>query len=108
MTTHNFLHWLITAVWIIMKALPLASVGLILTLVGLVIYQDNGSFLGIALGVPLGLLGASMTLINLYEALAGIFDRRYSQGHCPICNPPIRGNNDNTFVKSLRTSRPAR
>ena len=87
MANHNFFHWLITALWITIKAIPLIGVGVVVFLVGFLIFKNTGSPFDLMAGLPLMLLGASVAGVNLYEALASILDLRYSRGHCPICNP---------------------
>lgn len=91
MAKHNFFHYLLTALWITIKAIPLIGVGVVVFLVGFLIFKNAGQPYDIMIGFPLMLLGASATGVNLYEALASILDLRYSRGHCPICNPPNSG-----------------
>ncbi|MFH0864330.1 MAG: hypothetical protein V1858_04570 [Candidatus Gottesmanbacteria bacterium] len=85
MKTHNFWHWLITAVWLGLKALLLVDIGIMVLLAGLLFFQREEQFYYLSIGLPLVLLGASIIIINLYEAIAGITDLNYSKNHCPIC-----------------------
>ena len=91
MANHNFFHWLITALWITIKAIPLIGVGVVVFLVGFLIFKNAGQPFDIMIGFPVMLLGISVTGVNLYEILASILDRQYSKSHCPICNPLENG-----------------
>jgi len=91
MAKHNFFHYLLTALWITIKAIPLIGVGIVLFLVGFLIFKNAGQPYDIMLGFPVMLLGAGVTGVNVYEALASILDRQYSRSHCPICQKADQG-----------------
>lgn len=91
MTTHGFGHWFFCILWIWVKTFPLIGAGIIVFLMGFLIFKNAGQPYDLMAGWPVMLLGASVVLINLYEALAGILDSRENLLHCPICNPPNGG-----------------
>lgn len=87
MATHNFFHWLLTALGTILKNFPLIGLGVVVGLFGFLVFNTAEQPYPLIFGLPLILLGLSITLINIYETLAAVLDRRYNQSHCPICNP---------------------
>jgi len=67
--------------------------GIVFGLVGLLMISSGWIFLKmevgwykVVIGFPLALGGATLILINLYQIFAAVFDRYYSQAHCPFCH----------------------
>ncbi len=87
MATHNFFHWLVTAITLVLRSFLFIGVGVIAFLFGLLIFTTVGQPYDLLFGFPLTLFGIGLVVINTYEALAVILSRGYNQNHCPICNP---------------------
>ncbi|MCL4382293.1 MAG: hypothetical protein M1575_00970 [Patescibacteria group bacterium] len=85
MTNHHFGHFLFSALMIFISALPLIGSGIVIFLIGFLIFTKAGSPYETILGIPVILVGLSIILINLYEVLAGILDRRYNLRRCLLC-----------------------
>lgn len=83
--SHPFLHWLLVVLGTFLVSLVFSLVGALLLFSGWVTFQGKASWWDLAVGLPLILLGASIILINVYQILASILDRRYSKNHCPLC-----------------------
>ena len=71
-----------------MKGLALLTIWLMVFLVGLFFWSQFTSPLNLVLGLPLMLLGFTMSLINLFEMLLSLISWRWGREHCPFCPPP--------------------
>lgn len=64
---------------------PFIGAGLVIFLLGLLIFQNSGEPFDLMFGLPAILIGISLIVINLYELLAAVLDPQYSRTHCPLC-----------------------
>lgn len=85
MTNHHFGHFLFSALTIFVTAFPLIGSGIVIFLIGLLIFTKADSPYETIFGVPLTLIGLSIAVINLYEVLAGILDMRHNLMRCLLC-----------------------
>ena len=86
-SSHSFLHWLLVALGTILVSAVFSLVGFLLAVNGLIFFRTGPAWFKMMIGLPLFLAGGAMILINLYQLLAAILDRRWSKTHCPFCHP---------------------
>lgn len=84
---HPFSHWLMVVLGTLLAGVIFSLVGALMLFTGWILFLAKESWIKLAIGFPLILAGSSLILINLYQILAAIFDRYYSQTHCPFCRP---------------------
>jgi len=86
--SHTLFHHLLIAGGTFLKGLALLTIWLMVFLVGLFFWSQFTSPLNLVLGLPLMLLGFTMSLINLFEMLLSLISWRWGREHCPFCPPP--------------------
>lgn len=82
---HPFSHWLTVILGTLLAGVIFSLVGVLTLFTGWTLFLAKESWIKIMIGFPLILVGSSLILINFYQILAAIFDRYYSQTHCPFC-----------------------
>ena len=86
MKKHGIAHYLLTFLFVFVKSLLGAIFWIILTGVGLFIFQLKKSPYDLIVGLPLLLVGAGLTLNSFLSVFNAIFSFKYNQGMCPICS----------------------
>lgn len=85
---HTIFHHLLIAGGACLKDLALLAIWLMVFLVGLFFWSQFSSPLNLILGLPLLLLGVTMSLTNLYEIVVSVVSWRWGRTHCPFCESP--------------------
>jgi uncharacterized membrane protein YvlD (DUF360 family) len=83
---HNIGHYFLTFIYILLKSLLSASVWIILSGVGYLIYNSKKTPFDLIIGLPLMLLSIGLFINNIYSAILALFAPIYNKGVCPLCS----------------------
>lgn len=82
---HTPLHQLAVFFRALVKGITLVILWTTIFILGLFFYSQFDSPVNLVLGLPLALLGATLTLSSLYEMAAGMISLKWGRRHCPFC-----------------------
>ncbi|KKS32261.1 MAG: hypothetical protein UU93_C0008G0023 [Candidatus Amesbacteria bacterium GW2011_GWA2_42_12] len=82
---HNIFHYLITAVYLLVKSILGSIVWIVLGIVGYVVFKASVSPYYLIIGFPLMLMSLGMVVNSLWSGLLSIFSLRYNQSMCVMC-----------------------
>ncbi|MFZ5366122.1 MAG: hypothetical protein ACOZBZ_02415 [Patescibacteria group bacterium] len=85
---HTIFHHLFIAFRAVVRGLVLLAVWIAVSLTGVFFWSQFSSPINLVLGAPLFLIGLTMGLSALYEAVVGVISWRWGRTHCPFCEPP--------------------
>lgn len=85
-TKHNIIHYFVTFVVISIKSLTIASMWILLGLIGYFIFQSKKSPLDLIVGLPLLIGSGGMVITNIYTVFLSLFSPTYNKAMCVICN----------------------
>jgi hypothetical protein len=89
--THNFSHRLFVLGASSAQYMSAISVGLLLLLIALYIFDSyESNFMRMVVGLPVLVIGATIVLLSAYGLFAVLFSHRYSHTRCPFCGNPIQ------------------
>ncbi len=89
--THNFSHRLFVLGTSFSQYISAISVGLVLLLIALYIFDSYDSgLIRMVVGIPVFVIGAVIVLLSVFGLFVALFSHRYSHTHCPFCGSPFQ------------------
>lgn len=83
---HLFWHQILIVFKSGVSGLALVIIWLIVTVVGIYLFTQQGSPYNLLFGLPLLLLGVTMSISSFYELIVGLVSWVWGRTHCPICD----------------------
>lgn len=88
---HSFSHRLFVLGTSLAQYISATSVGLVLLLIALYIFDSYSSgFMRIVVGVPVLVIGTIIVLLSVFGLFVVLFSHRYSHTRCPFCSSPFQ------------------
>lgn len=82
---HNIFHYLLTAVYLLIKSILGSVIWIVLGIVGYIVFRASISPYYLIIGFPLMLMSLGMIVNSLWSGLLSVFSLRYNREMCVVC-----------------------
>ncbi|HJX46051.1 MAG TPA: hypothetical protein VJ399_02695 [Patescibacteria group bacterium] len=82
---HNFIHYITTSFWSLIRGLAISFIWILLGIVGLLIIRTGKSPWDVLIGLPLVLVGGGFVINHMWTSVLTIFSPTFNREVCRLC-----------------------